>query len=125
EGTGADVWRRHVLPSRVDAGRVVAHLALLDLLEHREPGSDRIGGFRVVSYEHRHRRRGGVSGVAGRVELVHARTGRRSAHVYAAVRLSGLEVVGCTRPAAEDPAVDDECFARLADVDPSARVTTL
>ena len=33
EGDGRDVWHRHVDPSRVDADRVVAHLALIDLLE--------------------------------------------------------------------------------------------
>jgi len=123
EGSGADIWRRHVVPSRVDAGRVVAHLALLDLLEHREAGAV-VGGHRVVSHEHRHRRRGGVVGVAGLVELAHVRTGRRSAHAYGAVRLGGLEVVGAVRDA--DPARDDDCFARLetAAADGS-RVTTV
>jgi alpha-amylase/alpha-mannosidase (GH57 family) len=126
EGNGADVWRRHVLPTRVDAGRVVAHLALLDLLEQREPGGDRIGGHLVVAHEHRFRRRGGVLAVAGRVELVHARTGRRSAHVYGAVKLAGLDVVGNVRPAATDPAVDEECFARLDEAaENGARVTTM
>ncbi|MBA2282070.1 MAG: DUF3536 domain-containing protein, partial [Acidimicrobiia bacterium] len=114
EGSGRDIWGREVEPSRVDAGRVVAHLALLDLLEQREAGGV-VGGHRVLTNEHRHRRRGGIVGVAGRVELEHGRTGRRSAHVYAAVRLGGLEVVGAVRPAHDDPAVDDDCFARLAD----------
>jgi hypothetical protein len=125
EGTGVDVWRRHVVPSRVDAGRVVAHLALLDLLEQRE-AMGVVGGHRVVAHEHRHRRRGGVVGVAGRVELEHARTGRCTAHVYAAVRLGGLEVVGAVRPASDDAAVDDECFVRLDSASKGAsRVTTV
>jgi alpha-amylase/alpha-mannosidase (GH57 family) len=125
EGTGADIWRRHVVPSRVDAGRVVAHLALLDLLEQREAGGV-VGGHRVVAHEHRHRRRGGVVGVGGRIELEHARTGRASTHVYAAVRLGGLEVVGAVRAASEDLTVDEAAFARLeAAAADGARATTV
>jgi hypothetical protein len=112
EGSGADIWSRHVLPSRVDAGRVVAHLALLDLLERREAAA-RTGGHEVVEQEHRHQRRGGIVSVAGRVVLVHRRTRRRSEHVYAAMRLAGLEVIGAVREA--DPERDDRCFAQLAE----------
>jgi Domain of unknown function (DUF3536) len=110
EGSGRDIWYRHVEPSRVDADRVVAHVALLDLLEGRE-ALGTVGGHVVLTHERRRRRHGAVVGTAGRVELEHRRTGRRSAHVYAAVRLAGLQVVGATRPA--DAARDDECFARL------------
>jgi hypothetical protein len=110
EGTGRDIWVRTVEPSRVDAGRVVAHLALLDLLEGREAGGT-VGGHVVLSHERRQRRRGGIVGSAGRVELEHRRTGRRTAHVYAAVRLAGLQVVGASRLA--DAARDDDCFSRL------------
>ena len=113
EGDGVDIWHRHVVPSRVDAARVAAHLALLDLLEQRRADSGVVGGHRIVAHEQRHRRRGGVVGVGGRVELEHGRTGRRSTHVYAAVRLAGLEVVGAVRPASIDPAVDEAAFARL------------
>jgi alpha-amylase/alpha-mannosidase (GH57 family) len=113
EGSGTDIWARHVVPSRVDAGRVAAHLALLDLLEHRE-ATGAVGGHEVVEHQRRHRRRGGLVGVAGRVSLVHRRTQRRSEHVYAAVRLAGLEVVGAVREA--DGARDDECFTRLIEV---------
>jgi alpha-amylase/alpha-mannosidase (GH57 family) len=123
EGSGVDIWHRHVLASRVDARRVVAHLALLDLLEHREAAAV-TGGHEVEQHEHRHQRRGGVAVVAGRVALVHRRTRRRTEHVYAAVRLAGLEVVGAVRDA--DPSRDEGCFAQLADaVDHGARVTAV
>ncbi|HEX2382181.1 MAG TPA: DUF3536 domain-containing protein, partial [Acidimicrobiales bacterium] len=39
EGDGRAIWQRHVEPSRVDADRVVAHLALISLLEDRDPPS--------------------------------------------------------------------------------------
>ena len=113
EGSGVDVWRRHVVPSRVDAGRVVAHLALLDLLEQRE-ALGVVGGHRVV----RPRapppaaRRGGRRRRSGRAR---ARPHRHGARRTCTPRCDspGLEVVGAVRPADDDAAVDDDCFRRL------------
>ena len=123
EGSGVDIWNRHVLPSRVDAGRVVAHLALLDLLEQRA-GTGTVGGYEIGEHQRRQRRRGALVGVAGRVELVHRRTRRPEALVYAAVRLGGLEVVGAVRPA--EAARDDACFTRLLEaVERGDRITVI
>lgn len=110
EGSGVDIWLRHVVPSRVDAERAVAHIALLDLLEHRD-APPRVGGFEVVDRTVRHRRSGVLVGVTGQVVLRHARTLRTSEHVYAAVRLAGLEVVGAVRPV--DPGRDEQVVADL------------
>jgi hypothetical protein len=58
------------------------------------------------------------------VVLVHRRTRRRTEHVYAAVRLAGLEVVGAVRDA--EPARDEGCFSQLVDaVDRGDRVTAV
>jgi alpha-amylase/alpha-mannosidase (GH57 family) len=123
EGDGRAIWQRHVEPSRVDAGRVVAHLALISLLEDRDPPST-LACFGVEDSQRRLSDRGGLGGVAGQVTLVHLRTGRRTMHVYAAIHLGGLEVFGATRAA--DPARDPTVFAELADaVVSGARVTTL
>jgi alpha-amylase/alpha-mannosidase (GH57 family) len=123
EGTGADVWHRHVTPSRVDAERAVAHIALLDLLEHRDAPS-RVGGHEVVERTVRHRRSGAHVGVAGHVELRHARTLRTSTHVYGALRLAGLEVVGAVRAA--DPSRDDAAFDDLVGaLEHGARLTSV
>lgn len=111
EGSGADVWRRHVEPARIGAERVVAHLALLDLLERRA-GEATVGGHEVVAHDRRPVRRGDIVGAAGRVVLRHRRTRREGAYVYAAVRLGGLEVLGAVRPA--DEARDDDCFDAVA-----------
>ena len=96
EGNGRDVWRRHVEPSRVDAGRVVAHLALAELLGQREPGG-RLAAFDVDPLDHVHVDRGNVALCAGTVAVVHRRTGRRTSHTYAAMHLGGLEVIGTVR----------------------------
>jgi Domain of unknown function (DUF3536)/Glycosyl hydrolase family 57 len=110
EGDGAEVWRRHVLPARVDATRVVAHLALVELLEQPRP-EGQLAGFEVDWLEHGHGRRGALEMCCGRVGLRHLRTGRRTEHAYAALHLGGLEVLGATRPA--DPVRDGAELARL------------
>jgi hypothetical protein len=112
EGDGRDVWRRHVEPARVDAERVVAHLALVELLEGREP-AQRVASFDVAVNDHGHRDGGALSLCWGAVALTHRRTGRRTEHVYAAIHLGGLEVLGATRPPHADPLADEAAFGRL------------
>jgi alpha-amylase/alpha-mannosidase (GH57 family) len=122
EGDGRAIWERHVEPSRVDADRVVAHLALVSLLEDRDPPKT-LAAFDVEDSQIRTVARG-VGGVGGQVTLVHRRTGRRSVHVYAAIHLGGLEVFGATRPS--DPARDAAVFTELAQAfDNGARVTSM
>jgi len=98
EGTGRDVWERHVMPARVDGARVVAHLALADLLEHIAPGGN-VAAFDVHVIDHLHERRESLAVCAGVVEVTHRRTRRRERHAYAALYLGGLEVSGAVRPA--------------------------
>jgi len=112
EGNGRDIWERHVVPTRVDAERVVAHLALLRVLERKEPAAP-IGPFDVLSHEGALVERGPIVGAGGRVTLQHRRTRRRTDHVYAVVHLGGLEVFGATR--APDPDRDDALFDQVAD----------
>jgi len=122
EGNGVDIWRRHVETARVDAERVVAHLALVELLEGREPAS-RVATFDVAVTDHGHRDRGALAMCWGSLVLTHRRTGRRTEHVYAALHLGGLEVLGATRP----PGLYDEAeVTRLRDAfADDAPVTTL
>lgn len=100
-GTGADIWRESVVPSRVDAARVVGHIALEELLERREP-TDMLGGHRVEHVSHLHRDRGALEWCSGRVKLEHRRTGRVTEHTFAALRLGALEVSGFVRPSLPD-----------------------
>jgi len=123
EGTGRDVWHRHVLPARVDADRTVANLTLVELLEHRPP-SPTVGAYAVEVLDHARADRGGLALCSGRVALTHLRTGRRSEHVYAALHLGGLEVLGSTRRA--DPSADTAALAFLrGSFDHGASVTAL
>ena len=110
EGDGARIWERHVVPSRVDADRVVAHLALRELLEMR-PAPEQVAAFAVEVVDHDHADRGALALCNGRVRLTHRRTGRTTEHVYAALHLGGLEVVGATRPC--DSRRDDDALSIL------------
>lgn len=123
EGSGRDVWQRHVDPARVDADRVVAHLALVDLLQPQPlPGT--ITGFEVETHDDEQRRHGSVTVAAGRVALVHGRTGQRTERVFAAAHFHGLDVHGATRP--PDPARDAMLVAELMQaVEDGARVSTI
>ena len=123
EGSGRDIWRRHVETARVDAERAVAQLALVELLERRDLPST-VGAFAVDMNDHGHSDRGALAMSWGHVRLTHQRTGRTTEHVYAAVHLGGLEVLGATRP--PDPSRDREAFARLRSAfEFDAQVTTL
>jgi hypothetical protein len=113
EGTARDIWLRRVEPSRVDAARVVAHLAMMDLLERRDPPVE-LGGYHVRVHRHDRGDRGSVEMCCGRVELRHRRTGRRHEHIYAALRMGALEIAGASRPAG-DVAHDDALLATFAD----------
>ncbi len=122
EGNGADIWRRHVVSARVDADRVVAHLALVELLEGKAPAG-RVATYDVDVAVHGHRDRGATALCWGSVTLTHRRTGRTTDHVYAAIHFGGLEVLGATR---RPGLFDDAEFARLEQaLADDAPITTL
>jgi hypothetical protein len=100
EGTGRQVWTRHVLPARVLPSRVVGHIALLAVLEGASPPAV-IAGYDVAGSDHAAADRGALTLASGRVQLVHRRTGRAETFVYAAVHLGALDVVGACRPATD------------------------
>jgi hypothetical protein len=111
EGTGRQVWARHVVPARVRPGRVVAHIALLELLDGLAP-QPVTAGYDVVVADHELAERGSLTLASGIVELVHRRTGAAHRSVYAALHLGALEVVGACRPAGH-PDTDGTDLAEL------------
>jgi alpha-amylase/alpha-mannosidase (GH57 family) len=100
EGTGRQVWARHVVPARVTPGRVVAHIALLELLDGLAPQSV-TAGYDVAVSDHLFSDRGSLGLASGAVVLVHRRTGATQRYVFAALHLGALEVVGACRPAGD------------------------
>ena len=124
EGDGREVWRRHVDPSRVDPGRVAAHLALVDLLGG-DAEAPAVAGFAAVRDRHEVVARGGMTVGAGRAALTHRRTRRVTRWAYAAVHLGGLEVFGAVRPAGDGAADAADVGALVGAVRRGERVTTL
>lgn len=96
EGTGADIWRRHVAPVRVAPWRVAAHLALVSVLGGAAPPK-RIGAWDVVTPTSTRAERGALVLTTGVAGITHRRTSASTWHAYAALRLGGLEVVGAVR----------------------------
>jgi len=112
-GHGRRIWEEHVVPARVDVARVVAHIALVELLEGQPPAA-LLGGYDVTVIDHERNSRGSFALCSGHVRLTHRRTGRERERVYAALRIGGLEVFGASRPA--DPRRDGATLAFLRDV---------
>jgi hypothetical protein len=97
EGTGADVWRRHVQTAEVRPKRLAAHVGLVGMvrpLERRREG----GGHVVDVLGQRSESRGRVTLGTARVVVASLSTGRRSDFAVAAVHLGGLDFSGVVAP---------------------------
>lgn len=92
EGTGTDVWSKHVEPSRVTVERALQHVVLSELLED-EPASS-FGPFEVENHGYRRDQVGSTTLVTGVARVTHALTGRVWLFAYGALGLGGLEIVG-------------------------------
>ena len=121
EGDGREIWHRHVEPSRVDPGRVAAHLALTDLLAG-DAAAERHRRLRAGARAARDRRpgRGGRVRRPGRASPTGGPGGAPS-WAYAAVHLGGLEVFGAVRPAAGDDRAGRPGRGRPASATPGGR----
>jgi alpha-amylase/alpha-mannosidase (GH57 family) len=102
-GDGRQVWERLVLPARVDAPRVAAHLVLGDLFGLSEPEAD-LGCFDLEDLgggkAHRPGAKADEMGLAWRrVRLTQRRTGRSEELVAVALRLGETDAAGAVRPA--------------------------
>ncbi len=92
EGSGADIWKRHVDTARVSSHQVAEHVALSEVLENTIRSE--LGTYDIVVGEHVREERGSTILATGVAVLTHKRTGRVSRYAYAAIGLGGLEVSG-------------------------------
>jgi hypothetical protein len=92
EGTGFDVWKRHVEPARVDVRRALQHVVLAELLEDEPPVG--FGPYEVDIYGRSREQRGSTTLATGVAIITHSLTYRKWYFAYAALGLGGLEVVG-------------------------------
>ncbi|MGI8793554.1 MAG: DUF3536 domain-containing protein [Acidimicrobiales bacterium] len=123
EGSGRDIWFRHVLSVRVDPARVVAQLALGELLDGRSPESP-VAAYDVEVQHHERTARGSLALTSGVAAVAHRRTGRCTELAYAALHFGGLDVLGATRPADHERDLDDLRAVREA-FGAGAPVTTM
>jgi len=97
EGTGADVWRRHVEPAEVRPRRLAAHVGLVGLVRPLTPRREG-GGHVVEVLDQRSESRGRVTLGTARVLVSSLSTGRCSDFAVAAVHLGGLDFSGFVGP---------------------------
>jgi hypothetical protein len=102
EGTGADVFRRHVEPVRVTPHRISAHLAITGLLDHDEETGE-VAGYIYHRQDFTRRSLGRLSMCTSRVELQSMRTRRRHQHSVAGLHLGGIDFYAVVK----DQPVDD------------------
>jgi len=106
-GDGRRVWDRLVMPARVDAARVAAHLVLGDLFGLPEPGGnlgcfdiEDLGGGKALRPPKAAGARDDELGLAWRrVRLTQRRTGRAEELVAVALRLGDTDAAGAVRTA--------------------------
>lgn len=84
QGDGADVYRRYVVSSRVDLGKVAAHYAISSLFEPYEPDR-RIYCYRVQRGDHRRVEQGRTRLALGWVTIASETTGETGRFSYGVV----------------------------------------
>ncbi|KMY66651.1 hypothetical protein AAU61_16165 [Desulfocarbo indianensis] len=88
EGSGADIWRRRVAPSRVGPRRVVAHAAIRKVMGD-DPLPEELYCYRLETLQLRHRHNLGISLAWGEVRVAHRVLEETSQVVFAAMHSGG------------------------------------
>jgi alpha-amylase/alpha-mannosidase (GH57 family) len=97
QGTGADVWRRHVLPATVGINRLVAQYAITDRFR-RYPNNHQFYGYQVNRVEGRRLSGGSVSVSVGRLQVEFLSTGETRDVSYALIHFGGHDFHCAVRP---------------------------
>ncbi|MCC6750167.1 MAG: DUF3536 domain-containing protein [Deltaproteobacteria bacterium] len=96
-GTGADLYRQRVLPSRMDSRRVVAHYAVTDL--HQTHAGELVYyGHQLHRVWHRRLDNGPFTVELGRLQVEHLRTGELDDLAYALIHFGGHDFHCAVRP---------------------------
>ena len=126
-GNGTQVFRRAVLPARVDVKRLVAHYAITALLE--DPGEERrIFAFRVERLDAKRAAAGGTTLMVGRVRTRSEITGEIEEPCYAVLHFGGQDFhcsVGSLPGAAAYEAAKADLLARYLTGGPSEAVRAM
>jgi alpha-amylase/alpha-mannosidase (GH57 family) len=104
EGSGADVWRRHVAPSMVGPRRVVAHAAIRGVMGD-EPLPELLYCYRLETLHLQHRHNLGMSLAWGLVKVSHLRLAEAHQVTFAALHAGGHDFLAFVSPQGEESAV--------------------
>lgn len=88
EGSGADVWRHHVAPSRVGPCRVVAHAAIRGVMGDK-PLPQKLYCYNLETLHLQHRHNLGMSLAWGEVKVAHQSLGESRQAAFAALHSGG------------------------------------
>jgi alpha-amylase/alpha-mannosidase (GH57 family) len=91
QGTGADVYRRHVRPAAADMRRITAHYAINALFDP-PPSEARVYAYRVASLEEAGETYGDTALRVGRVRVSSEVTGQVRDAVYAVAHFGGHDI---------------------------------
>ena len=105
EGTGRDIWQRHVAPVRVGRRRTVAHAAISGVL-HREEPPEEFYCFRIKNLRRHFRRELDFSLVWGQAEASHYFIGEKISVDYAALHTGGHEFTAFVCPLGRGEGLD-------------------
>lgn len=101
-GDGRQVWRTQVAPARVDAARLAAHHAILDVLGDGDDRPVDVYGHRIAPQMVARRRRGAVRLIIGRVLVTSHLTGRAATMGWAVLYRGRLELRGSVGAVSDD-----------------------
>jgi alpha-amylase/alpha-mannosidase (GH57 family) len=90
QGTGADIFRRSVVPGMVHLPKVAAHYAISSLFEDY-PGETAIYSYRIQSEDYRKQETGRTQLVTGRCLVTSEITGEHTTLVYSMLHLGGQD----------------------------------
>jgi alpha-amylase/alpha-mannosidase (GH57 family) len=123
KGTGADIFRQEVQPSRVTTAAIAAHVGLAYLAADLPAGGE-VAGHRYELRELNRRQAGRLRLATGLVSLQTQRTGARSEYGMAAIHFGGIDVY-CVLKGFPNPADFARAAARLWNELDSASLLTI
>lgn len=100
-GDGRQVWNQHVISARVDLRQVVAHYAVMQVVDNRGVEPEAVYCYRVEPFDVVRRRTGKARLLAGSARCVSGTTGEIAELVFAVLHIGEHHLVGGVRPRAE------------------------
>ncbi len=106
EGSGADVWRRHVAPTKVGPRRVVAHAAIRGVMGD-EPLPEQLYCYRLETLHLQHRHNLGMSLAWGEVRVSHQSLEESNRVTFASLHSGGHDFLAFVSYSQQESSIAD------------------